>query len=336
MKALFLLAIISLNASILAQNFDEKEYAEITKTILANEEIRQNLLTYAYPLVYGLDTNLIFILDTIHVGESFTIHDQGLQIWVSNISRVQTSYSNYWLSPTSITKNRGRVTYQFRTESQYKVDTTTYIKGEVNLKIINGNWKVKKVQIDPYEYWDVRILECYMKRIDCMNVSSFPKKSSRKNKLFGDWQMLQDNYYHEMSFSDDSVYAHREMFSFVFFPMNYETEGNKLIFHYFDSCRVEFNYKTLNKNSVEINWTNSIGEIDHWDGFPKSFTLYRIKDKGFRLSQVACWHGYNRAFNCYLKSNDRYAFEKAFHKRMMKYKCWDEMSPSEKKWLRNL
>ncbi len=321
MRLLTILITIIFGLNLYGQRIDKDEYVSITSVIISNALIKTNLIKYSrfenHPIY---NTNRVFILDTNHIDTEIIINDNSPKFIITNASDLKTGYVNYWLLPTEIHLQGDKLKYSFRTQSFKCQDSTEYIQGDIKLKKENGVWAIQQVYIIPYEFKELKEIECYEKRVDCESSFDRPKKTRTNNPFFGDWQYLEDSAYCEVFFSDDTLYSYGEDLGHSLYDQKYEITGNKIIINRYDSTTLTLNYSIIDKNIIWIFGENEIVWQNDTTIYSTDFTIERIKKREFKYSDVECWGIWNSKYHCFVDSYDGVKFQEEFWKRMWKYK----------------
>ena len=328
LRAIYLIILLLAEINLLGQAIEKSEYIDITKTVLSNSDIRDNLIEYSdfefHPI---FDKNQVFILDTNFINEELIVNDNYPKFVITDLFDIRIGSVNYWLTPTEIIRKGYKIHYHFKTQSEHRQDSTDYIQGIVKLKKVDGIWIINAVSIKPYEYatqkeleWYEEYMECY-EMINCNSNNNRPKKSNTNNIFFGDWQLLYDSIYLEEFFTDDSIFQYNELIGRSdFLNKRYEIIDDLFIVYYESIDSIVRKFEIIDKNKIRIYGKYTI--VDYADTLliNDDFVLKRIKKKEFKYSDVKCWRKQSENYPCFLYSHDYGKYHNKFFKRMDKYK----------------
>jgi hypothetical protein len=321
MKTLILLVSIFITICSFGQTIDNEKYISLTKTVLSDPEIHDNLRKYSrfekHPV---FSNNRIFIFDTTFIERELIINDFTPKFNVTNFYNLQTGYINYWLRPTHIKIKKNIISYRFKTESFRWQDSTNYIIGILKIKTRNNDWEIINKNIHSYEFIEPRDLECYEKLVECKSSKNIPKSTNKNNPLFGNWQYLKDSIYYEIFFTDDSIFHYNEIAERGFYDLKYEINDSIITIFWPNNNTYHLNYKILNENNIYLHGENKYISDNDTNRFYESYIMESIDSKGFKLSDVRCWGFRNEKYNCFVESYDSQHYSDAFYRRMSQYK----------------
>lgn len=315
----FIILIISIN--LLGQQIAKDEYISISKAILSQPEIRDNLIEYAHFDSHPMfDRNCVFIIDTIRIDKEIIVNDNNPKFRITDFFDIWSGAVNYWLFPTEIILKKNKVKYSFETQSSWWQDSTNYIKGVIYLKKHDSKWVIQKTDISPYRFKEANEIECSDRVVECTTDFDRPRKSKTNNPFFGDWQCLYDSSYCEIYFSDDTLYYYQEIWGHGMYDLKYEITENEYIVYNPDGNHTRLQYHIINKNKISIYGNyESIWENDTTTIYVDYF-LERIKRREYRYSEVKCWGINSKRYPCFIDSYDGLKYQKAFYNRMWQYK----------------
>lgn len=320
MNRVFILILLSIRIALSGQQIDINEYIQITKTILSNKEITKNLIKNSRFQLHPIyDSNDIFILDTVYVDKEIIINDFKPRFYITNLLFLETGAINYWLLPTYISIKRNNLKYSFITQSNEWQDSTDYIEGIINLKKINGNWIIRKTNINHYQFEKPKEIECYNKIIKCSSNPKYKTRIKTNNPFYGNWQFLKDSIYYEVFFSDDSLYFYDEHLGHAPVSLKYNKTDTNIIISNINNFH-KLNYQIIDKNKIRIFGSYKSIIQNDTSTFSDDYIIERIKNYEFKYSDVRCWGILNTNYHCFIDSYDGLRFHKCFMKRAIKYK----------------
>lgn len=317
---LLLLIILSISFTCKGQFISPDEYIDITKAVLSDNELVQNLIENSkfesHP-IYTKDR--IFILDTTFVNKEIIYNKNKPKFSITNYQALNTSYVNYWLTPINIEIKNNKAIYEFQTQALNYLELHNYIKGKIVLKKNNNCWIVKNTKIENYEFTKPKDLECFEKFVECISNFNRPRKSKTKNPFFGNWQSLSGNLYFEYFFTDDSIFEFNEVIEQGFYDAGYEVRNSILVIKRQDNSVLILKYEFISKEKIHL-YEKNVPQKNDTNSVHIDFTIEKIKSRKYTLNKVKCWGVYNKNFDCYVYSTDYLRYRDAFYRRMSKYK----------------
>lgn len=329
MRKIYLFILLLSGINILGQAIEKPEYIEITKAVLSNKEIRENLIKYSSFDFHSIfDKNQVFILDTNFIDEEVIFNDNNPKFVITDLFDIRIGSVNYWLTPINIIKKNNKIQYHFKTQSEHRQDSINYIHGTVHLKHVNGIWEANSACIKSYEFATQKELEIHEKDLEChgtiINCKSNykrPRKTKTKNTFFGDWQLINDSIYLEYFFTDDSIFEYNELFgSSSFLNTKYKIVDDSFIVYYESFDSIVRKFEIIDKNKIRIFGEYSFVDYTDTVFVNDDFVINRIEKTEFRYSDVKCWGELSKNYPCFIKSHDWEEYYLGFMNRMDKFK----------------
>jgi len=321
MRQIFILFIVLLSINSFSQHIDKAEYISITKAVLSNEELVDTLIKYSHfdnHPVY--DKDWVFVLDTVYINGEIYEKDSSPKFCITNISNLKSAYVNYWIIPTEIIFQNGKILYYFKTQSLNRQDFATYISGFVTINQSENDCQIANFEFDRYQFLEPYELECE-RQIECEANLNYPKISKTNSPLFGNWQFADtdDGSYAEIFFSDDTIYWYSELWERGWYDMKYELKNNNLIIYYPEKV-VKREIEFVTENQIRVIGDNSILYENDTVYINEYFLMERISETEFNQNDIKCWGKRSEIFDCYLESVDKYKFHEEFWRRKREYK----------------